>query len=157
MFSIGDKIVYPMHGAGIIVDIEERKILGESHKYYVVLISISDMKVMLPVDNTDVIGIRSIASHSVADDAIEFFHSCTEDLNDNWNKRYRDNMEKLKSGNILDVAMVAKTLSLRDKKKSLSNAERKMLSNAKNIFLSELVLAKGQSIDEIKKLLLLEE
>ena len=154
MFDIGDRIVYPMHGAGIIVDIEEKKILGETHKYYVVQISVSDMKVMLPVNNTETIGIRKIASDDAASAAITHFLTCGEDLNDNWNQRYRENIEKLKNGNLMDVATVVKTLLLRDKKKSLSNAERKMLSNAKNILISELVLVKGKTYSEIEEILL---
>lgn len=156
MFHIGDRIVYPMHGAGIIVDIEEKKILGETHKYYVMQISVSDMKVMLPVNNTENIGIRKIVSEDAATAAIKHFQTCGEDCNDNWNQRYRENIEKLKSGNLTDVATVAKTLLLRDKKKSLSNAERKMLSNAKNILISELVLAKGNTYKEIEELLMAE-
>lgn len=153
MFNIGDEIVYPMHGAGIIVGIEEKKILGELHKYYILQISISDMKVMLPVNNLDAIGIRKIVSPDAANEAINHFLACDEDSNNNWNQRYRENIEKMKSGSIIDVATVAKTLLLRDNKKSLSNAERKMLSNAKNILISELVLAKRMSVDEIKELL----
>jgi len=155
VFHIGDEIVYPMHGAGIIVDIEEKKILGELHKYYILQISISDMKVMLPVDNTETIGIRRIVSEDAANEAINHFLDCDEDSNDNWNRRYRENIEKLKSGNLLDIATVAKTLLLRDNKKSLSNAERKMLSNAKNILISELVLAKKMPAEKIKELLAL--
>ncbi len=154
MFDIGDRIVYPMHGAGVIVGIEEKKILGEVHKYYVMQISVSDMKVMLPVNNTETIGIRKIVSEDAANEAINHFHACGEDCNDNWNQRYRENIEKLKSGDLMDVVTVAKTLLLRDQKKSLSNAERKMLSNAKNIMISELVLAKEQTYDEIEGLLL---
>lgn len=155
MFNIGDEIVYPMHGAGIIVDIEEKKILGELHKYYILQISVSDMKVMLPVNNTETIGIRRIVSENAANEAINHFLSCEEDENNNWNQRYRENIEKMKSGNLIDIATVAKTLLLRDSKKSLSNAERKMLSNAKNILISELVLAKRMSADEIKEMLAL--
>ncbi len=153
MFHIGDKIVYPMHGAGIIVDIEEKKILGELHKYYVLQIPVSDMKVMLPVNNTETIGIRNIVSDDDASEAISHFKNCGESDNNNWNQRYRENIEKLKGGNLIDVATVAKTLLLRDQKKSLSNAERKMLSNAKNILISELVLAKNKSYSEIESLL----
>ncbi len=155
MFNIGDEIVYPMHGAGIIVDIEEKKILGELHKYYILQISVSDMKVMLPVNNLDTIGIRRIVSEDAANEAINHFHNCCEDTNNNWNQRYRENIEKIKKGNLIDVATVAKTLLLRDNKKSLSNAERKMLSNAKNILISELVLAKKVSPEEIKEMLAL--
>ncbi len=155
MFNIGDEIVYPMHGAGIIVDIEEKRILGELHKYYILQISVSDMKVMLPINNLDTIGIRPIVSEDAANEAINHFHNCCEDTNNNWNQRYRENIEKIKKGNLIDVATVAKTLLLRDNKKSLSNAERKMLSNAKNILISELVLAKKVSPEEIKEMLAL--
>jgi len=155
VFNIGDEIVYPMHGAGIIVDIEEKKILGELHKYYILQISISDMKVMLPVNNTETIGIRKIVSEDIANEAINHFLTCEEDDNSNWNQRYRENIEKMKSGSLIDVATVAKTLMLRDNKKSLSNAERKMLSNAKNILISELVLSKKMTAEAIKKLLAL--
>ncbi len=155
MFNIGDEIVYPMHGAGIIVDIEEKRILGELHKYYILQISVSDMKVMLPVNNLDAIGIRKIVSEDAANEAINHFLNCSEDPNNNWNKRYRENIEKIKKGNLIDVATVAKTLLLRDNKKSLSNAERKMLSNAKNILISELMLAKKVPAEEIKKMLAL--
>lgn len=154
MFHIGDKIVYPMHGAGIIVDIEEKRILGETHKYYIVQISVSDMKVMLPINNTASIGIRKIVSEDAADTAINYFHSCCDNSTDNWNQRYRENIEKLKSGSLMDVVTVAKTLLLRDRRKSLSNAERKMLSNAKNILISELILAKNKSYNEIEQLLM---
>ena len=153
VFHIGDEIVYPMHGAGIIIDIEEKKILGELHKYYILQISISDMKVMLPINNLDAIGIRKIVSADTANKVIKHFLSCEEDHNNNWNQRYRENIEKMKSGDLIDVATVAKTLMLRDNKKSLSNAERKMMSNAKNILVSELVLAKKMSAEEIKELL----
>ena len=155
MFNIGDEIVYPMHGAGIIVDVEEKRILGELHKYYILQISISDMKVMLPVNNTETIGIRKIVSEDTANEAINHFLNCEEDDNKNWNQRYRENIEKMKSGSLIDVATVAKTLMLRDNKKSLSNAERKMLSNARNILISELVLSKRMSADKIKELLAL--
>ena len=155
MFCVGDQIVYPMHGAGIIVDIEEKKILGELHKYYILQISISDMKVMLPVNNLDAIGLRPIVSEDTANEAIDHFLNCDEDSNSNWNQRYRENIEKMKGGDLFDIATVAKTLLLRDNKKSLSNAERKMLSNAKNILISELVLAKKLSAEKIKELLAL--
>lgn len=156
MFQIGDKIVYPMHGAGIIVDIEEQKILGETHQYYIMKMPINNMKVMLPVNNAEAIGIRGIADETLADNAISYFIECEDTSNDNWNQRYRENIEKIKSGNLLEVATVAKTLLLRDKRKSLSNAERKMLINAKNILISELVLAKQKTYEEIKELLMLD-
>lgn len=155
MFDIGDKIFYPMHGAGIIIGIEESKILGEIHKYYVVELPIKDMKVMLPISKTETIGIRKIISSDAANETIEFFHQYDETCNDNWNKRYRENIEKIKSSNLNEVAAVVKTLMLREMEKPLSNVERKLLINAKNILISELVLSKESTYDEIECLLTL--
>lgn len=155
MFNIGDKIAYPMHGAGVIEGVENKRILGEEHKYYVLKLSMGDVKVMIPTATIDEIGVRNIVSAEEADTVIQEFWDCGDDDDDsNWNKRYRDNIEKLREGVLSDVAHVAKTLMLRDRKKSLSNAERKMLSNAKNILISELVLSKEADYDTIEHLLM---
>lgn len=156
MFQIGDKIVYPMNGAGEIVGVEEKNILGETHRYFVVRLSVSNMKVMLPINNIEGIGVRKIVSEDVANSAIKFFRSYVDDSTSNWNKRYRENIEKMKSGDIIRVAEVAKSLAMRESVKALSNAEKKMLTNAKNILVSELVLAKEKSGEEIENLLLCE-
>ena len=145
--------MYPMHGAGVIVGIEKKEILGEMREYFVLQISKKNIKVLLPIDNLEITGIRNIVSASEADDAINFFKDLEDEDNANWNQRYRENMDKLKSGTIKEVAYVAKTLLLRDKKKSLSNAERKILSNAKSVFISELEAAKNMSGEEIETLL----
>ena len=145
--------MYPMHGAGVIVGIEEKEILGEMRKYFVVQISKKNIRVLLPLDNLEVTGIRNIVSVDEANEAISFFKELEDEDNVSWNQRYRDNMDKLKSGTIKEVAYVAKTLLLRDKKKSLSNAERKILSNAKSVFISELETAKNMSYEEIESLL----
>ncbi len=153
VFKIGDKVVYPMHGAGIIEGVEEKCILGEKHKYYVLKMPVGDMKVMIPINNIEGIGVRNIVSAEEADRVLKVFEACGEDDNSNWNKRYRENMEKMRIGELSEIAYVTKTLMLRDRRKSLSNAERKMLANAKNILLSELVLSKGISHTEAEELL----
>lgn len=154
MFKIGDKIVYPMHGAGTIIGIETKKILGELHEYFVLSIPIGDMKVMIPTDNLDEIGIREVSTEKKADETISVFLNSDEEITEsNWNKRYRENIERMKKGDIIDVARIAKSLFVRDKKKSLSNAERKMLSNAKHILLSELVLSKKMTYEELENIL----
>ncbi len=153
MFKIGDKIMYPMHGAGVIVGEEEKEILGQVRRYFVVQVSKKNIRVLLPVDNLESTGIRQIVSEKEADDAIRYFADCKAEDDSNWNKRYRDNVDKLKSGTIREVAYVTKTLLLRDKKKSLSNAERKILSNAKSVLISELETAKNMSQEEIEALL----
>ena len=154
MFKIGDKIVYPMHGAGTIVGIETKKILGATHDYYVLQIPIGDMKVMIPIDNLEEIGIRDVSDEQEADRVIQLFKEYEGDVfESNWNKRYRDNMERMRLGSLCDIAKITKTLFIRDRQKSLSNAERKMLSNAKHILISELLIAKKTTYEVLEALL----
>lgn len=153
MFQIGDKVVYPMHGAGIIEGVEEKEILGETRKYYVLRLPLKNMKVLLPVDNIDQLGLRTIIS---ADQVNGVFGVLEEDISampQNWNRRYRSNMEKVKSGDIYEVADVVRNLMLMDREKGLSTGERKMLTNSKQILVSELCLAKGSTEKEILKLI----
>ncbi len=153
MYSVGDVVLYPMHGAGVIEKIEERKILGQNKKYYIMKIPYGSMEVMLPMDNAEEIGIRDIISAEEADAVIHDFSQTDIEVNSNWNKRFRENMVKIKSGNIRQVASVVKSLMLRERSKGLSTGERKMLSNARQIFVSELVLAKNSTNSEIEKVL----
>jgi CarD family transcriptional regulator len=156
MFSIGDRVVYPMHGAGTIEGIEEKEVLGKKHRYYVLRLPIGDMKVMIPVDNTEEIGLREVISSEDVDKVLSVLkEECTE-MSSNWNRRYRSNLEKIKSGDIFEVAGVVRNLSGREKEKGLSTGERKMLDSAREILISELILAKGwdrestlQVLDEI--------
>lgn len=142
MFDIGDKVVYPMHGAGIIEGIEEREILGEKQSYYILRFPVGDMKVMIPIANVEQIGIREVIPNEEVDKVVEFLTNDKTSMSSNWNKRYRQNMEKMKTGDIYEVAEVVRNLMLRDREKGLSTAERKMLSNARQILISELVLSK---------------
>ncbi|MGN1097617.1 MAG: CarD family transcriptional regulator [Clostridia bacterium] len=153
MYGVGDVVVYPMHGAGVIEKIEEREILGKPQKYYVMKMPYSDMKVMIPMNNVENIGIRDVISENEADAVISRFVSGELKINSNWNKRFRENMVKIKSGNIYEVAEVLKSLMMRDRSKGLSTGERKMLTSAKQIFISEIVLAKKTTNDEIEKTL----
>ncbi len=153
MFNIGDKIVYPMHGAGIIEAIEEKEILGQKQDYYIVRMPIGDMKVMIPVNCTGDIGIREVISTDVADRVIEMMGNHEKITNTNWNKRYRENMAKIKSGDIFAVAEVVRSLITREREKGLSTGERKMLSSAKQILISELILAKGLDQREIENII----
>lgn len=153
MFNIGDKIVYPMHGAGVIESIEEREILGHKQNYYVVKMPVGDMKVMIPIHNIGDIGIREVISTSDVDKVFAVLGSHDLSINSNWNKRYRENMVKIKSGNIYEVADVVRSLMLREKEKGLSTGERKMLNSAKQILISELVLAKNTNQYEIENII----
>ena len=150
MYNIGDRIVYPMHGAGIIEAIEEKMILGKTQRYYVLKIPLREMTVMIPVDSAGDIGIRQIVTKSKADEVLDLLgcKKCTSNIN--WNKRYRENLLKIRSGDIFEVADVYKSLKMRDLEKGLSTGERKMLSTARQILLSELFLAKETSIEEVE-------
>lgn len=153
VFSVGDRVVYPMHGAGIIEAIEDREILGKRKKYYIMRLPLGDMKVMIPTDNVEEIGLRDIISQDEVGKVIEILKMSRTKMSSNWNRRYRANMQKIKSGNIYEVAEVVRNLQLRDMEKGLSTGERKMLSNAKQILISELVLADDMDEDRAKELI----
>lgn len=153
MFSIGDKIVYPMHGAGVVEKIEIKNILGEDRKYYILNIPYGDMKVMVPVDNSSQVGIRNIVSSNEMDKVMDVLKDESTEMSNNWNRRYRENMEKLKTGNIVSVAEVVRNLVRNDHKKKLSTGEKKMLSNARQILISEVILVKDMPIDEADRMI----
>ncbi|RKD26412.1 CarD family transcriptional regulator [Caminicella sporogenes] len=140
MFNIGDKVVYPMHGAGIIESIEEKEILGDKRKYYILRLPLRNMKVMIPLDNVEAMGLREIISKKEVEQVLAVLNDDKTKMPQNWNRRYRANMDKIKSGDIYEVAGVVRNLMLRDKEKGLSTGERKMLNNAKQILISELAL-----------------
>ena len=152
MFNIGDKIVYPMHGAGTIDAIEEKDILGEKQAYYIIKMP-GEVKVMVPTVKAEEIGVRNIISKENANKVFEILEENETEMSNNWNKRYRDIMEKMKSGNIYEVADVVRNLSFKQKEKGLSTGEKKMLNNAKQILVSELVLAEHASQEEVETLI----
>ena len=151
MFNVGDKIVYPMHGAGTIDSIEEKDILGEKQSYYILKMP-GEVKVMVPIAKAEQVGVRSIIDKSSADKVFKVLEQDETEMNKNWNKRYRDNMDKLKSGDIYEIADVVRNLSFKQKEKGLSTGEKKMLNNAKQILVSELVLAEHSNKDEIEEI-----
>ena len=150
MFNVGDKIVYPMHGAGVIDSIEEKNILGEKQSYYILKMP-GEVKVMVPTAKAEEIGVRNIIDKSSADKVIGVLEHETV-MDKNWNKRYRDNMDKMKSGDIYEIADVVRNLSFKQKEKGLSTGEKKMLNNAKQILVSELVLAEHATQEEVEQL-----
>ena len=149
MFNVGDKIVYPMHGAGTIDSIEEKNILGENQFYYVIRMP-GEVKVMVPTDRAEQIGVRNVIGKEEAEKVISILGEDETEMSQNWNKRYRD---KMKSGSVYEVADVVRNLSFKQKEKGLSTGEKKMLSNAKQILVSELVLAEHASQDEVEELI----
>ncbi len=153
MFNIGDRVVYPMHGAGTIEAIEEKEILDEKRKYYVMRMPIGDMKVMIPVDNVGEIGIREVINDDDLQEVMTILHGEKTKMPQNWNRRYRKNMERIKSGDIFEIAAVVRNLMMRDDEKSLSTGERKMLSNARQMLVSELVLVSAKTQEEIEDII----
>ena len=151
MFNIGDKVVYPMHGAGIIQDIEEKNILGEKTAYYIIKMP-GEVKVMEPTAKAEEIGMRNIIDGETASKVFQVLETDSTEMSLNWNKRYRDNMEKMKSGDIYEVADVVRNLSFKQKERGLSTGEKKMLLNAKQILVSELTLAENAQKEAIEEL-----
>ena len=153
MFNVGDKIVYPMHGAGTIDSIEEKEILGEKHQYYVIKMP-GEVMVMVPTAKAEAMGVRNVIDMQGANNVLNILEKDETEMSNNWNKRYRDNLEKMKTGDIYEVADVVRNLSFKQKEKGgLSTGEKKMLVNAKQILVSELVLAEHSSKEEIEKLI----
>lgn len=153
MFNIGDRVVYPMHGAGVIEAVEEKDVEGATENYYVIRLSMGEMKIMVPVSNVNLVGVREVIGKEEVMKVLDVLKSKNTLMSSNWNRRYRANMEKIKSGNIYEVAEVVKNLSLRDREKGLSTGERKMLENARQILLSELVLAQNVTEDQVEAML----
>lgn len=151
MFQIGDKVVYPVHGAGVIEAIETRMILGEEKNYYVLSIPTSSMKVLVPLENADAMGIRYIIDEEDVASVLDVLKGPESPLVDKWNYRYRLNMDKLKSGDIYEVAEVVRNLSLRDMVKTLSGGEKRLLDQAKDILVSELVLVGDDKPEDLMK------
>ena len=150
MFNVGDKIVYPMHGAGTIDSIEEKDILGEKQAYYILKMP-GEVIVMIPTAKAEEVGVRNIINKDSADKVFKVLAQDETEMEKNWNKRYRDNMEKMKSGDIYEIADVVRNLSFKQKEKGLSTGEKKMLNNAKQILVSELVLAEHASQEEVEE------
>lgn len=153
MYSIGDKVVHPMHGAGIIKDVKKILLAGVEREYYVVCFIVGNMISDIPVDGCEKIGIRDVIPKTEAKKVLDFFRAYEIGNDINWNKRQRENMEKLKSGDIYRVAGVLKELMCREKRKGLSTSERKTLGSARQIILSELIMSQVAGENDIELIL----
>lgn len=151
MFRPGDKIVHPMHGAGVVDSIVSKKVNGVTRDYYILKLPVGGMVVMIPTTSSQEIGVRSVVDAKTADAVLAAIPAIQADMAPGWNQRYRENMVRLKSGDLLEVAAVIKSLARRDEVRGLSTGERKMLHTAKQILLSELVLAKESTYEEMER------
>jgi CarD family transcriptional regulator len=142
MFNIGDKVVYPMHGAGIIESIEEKEMVDTVENYYIIKMPVDGVKAMIPISKAKNVGVREISEKETSFKVYSILEEPLTDLtlDTNWNKRYKANIDKIKSGSLEEVTEVFKDLSHRHLEKGLSLGEKKMLSTTKNILLSELAL-----------------
>lgn len=145
MFQIGDPVCYPMHGVGVVEAIEEQTILGETAQYYRLRFAIGRMTAMVRVENAERVGLRRLADPVTCEHVLRFLREgeCSEE-SDNWNQRYRDNMDKLRAGDIQTVADVVKCLMLRDRARGLSAGERKMYLTARQVLVAELAASLGR-------------
>ena len=150
LFQVGDKIVHPMHGAGIVESIVQKKVNGVMREYYVLKLPVRAMVVMIPTDNSEEIGVRPIVDREQADQVLAAIPGIEVDMTQNWNRRYRENLERLKSGNLLEVARVVKGLMLRELERGLSTGERKMLHSAKEILISEIVRSQSCTYEDVE-------
>lgn len=148
MFNIGDHISYPMYGAGTITDIEEKEVMNEIHRYYHVSLPFNKMTVLVPIENSERLGVRPIIKPEDLDSVWEVLGGEVDTMPVNWNRRYRENMERLSKGDILVTAGVVRNLVRSDRKKKLSTGEKKLLGTAKQILESELVLSAGYTMEE---------
>ena len=153
MFKVGDKVVYPMHGAGIIESIEKREVLGDTRKYFVLRMPVGEMKLLVPVANVEDVGLRQVIDGDLVKQVLEVLKQKRCLSTDNWNRRYRSHLEKMKTGDVFAIAEVVRNLMTRERDKGLSTGERKMLDTASQILASELALA--QNIEQATALELL--
>ena len=157
VYAKGDAVVYPMHGAGIIEDFEDKNIDGICRSYCILRIPIGDLTIMLEASSMENVNLRKVMARCdiarVMDDVVKMPPQPVAGDSSNWNKRYRDNLEKIKSGLLLDAAMVFRSLYFREKQRGLSSAEKKMLSNVKKIMLSEIMLSYNVEKPEAEEIL----
>ncbi len=148
MFKVGDHIVYPMHGVGVIEAIEKKVVLGKRNEFYLISIINSGMKVMIPVANAEKVGIRNVISKRDVNKVLNLLKAEGAPTEDDWKLRYQNNIDKVKSGSIYEVAEVARDLYRRGKEKELSIMERKLYESAYNLVIHEIALSKNIEPEE---------
>ena len=152
MFSVGDKVVHPMHGAGVIDEIVTETVAGSTQDYYVFHMPVGGLVLKIPIASGETVGLRDVwesqRSQQLLRDLPELV---AEPFTGTWNQRSRETLERLKSGDLYQVAQVIKNLAHRDKVKGLSTGERKMLRMAKQILITEVVFSTGQDYEQIEE------
>jgi CarD family transcriptional regulator len=148
LYEVGDKVVYPHHGAGTVVKKDVREVLGEKRVYLTIRILHNDMTVNVPCDNCDRVGLRKVIDEAMVAKVVKALTGNGTVMPKNWNRRFKHNRDKMKTGDIFELAEVVRNLSLRDHEKGLSTGEKQMFVKAKKILSSELMYAKDMDEDE---------
>ena len=151
MYQVGDRVVHPMHGAGIIESIVQERLGGQLGSYYVSRMPSGGRTLKIPTGSCGAIGVRALSTSGRIREVLSAIPGLEIDRTTNWNRRYRENLNRLKSGDLLEVARVIKGLMWRDREKGLSNGERKMLHSAKQILVSEVVLVEGHTYPDAEQ------
>jgi CarD family transcriptional regulator len=148
LYKVGDKVVYPHHGAGTVVKREKREVLGEKREYLTIKILHNDMTVNVPAENAELVGLRKVIDEEAVKKVVKYLTSGGTEMPKNWNRRFKHNRDKMKTGDIYELAEVVRNLALRDGEKGLSTGEKQMYVKAKKILASELMYAKNMSEEE---------
>ena len=148
MFKVGDKVVYPHHGAGTVVKKEQREVLGAKREYLTIKILHNDMTVNVPCENAEKVGLRRVIDEQMVEKVLKALQGSGTVMPKNWNRRFKHNRDKMKTGDIFELAEVVRNLSLRDQDKGLSTGEKQMYTRAKKILASEMMYALEKTEDE---------
>jgi CarD family transcriptional regulator len=148
LYDVGDKVVYPHHGAGTVVKKEQREVLGQKREYLTIQILHNDMTVNVPCENAEKVGLRKVIDERTVEKVLKALTGTGTVMPKNWNRRFKHNRDKMKTGDIFELAEVVRNLSLRDHEKGLSTGEKQMFVKAKKILASELMYAKQMDEDE---------
>ena len=150
-FDVGDKVVYPHHGAAVIESREKKTAFGEEKEYLVLRLAYGDLTLMVPADNTDEVGLREVINDEEVEEVFAVLRKKEARMPTNWSRRFKNHVEKLKSGDIYQVAEVVRNLSLREKDKGLSAGETRMLARARQNLVTELTFALGVDEEEAER------
>jgi CarD family transcriptional regulator len=152
-FELGDHVVYPHHGAGKVVKKEEMEILGESREYLTIKILHNDMTVRVPCENAALAGLRRVIDEETVKKVLDVLRDEVSEMPKNWNRRFKHNRDKIKTGDIYELAEVVRNLSLRESEKGLSTGEKQMFTRTKKILASELMYALDKDEEEAENYL----
>jgi CarD family transcriptional regulator len=148
LFKVGDKVVYPHHGAGTVVKKEQREVLGQKRDYLTIKILHNDMTVNVPCENAEKVGLRRVIDEVMVEKVLKALQGSGTVMPKNWNRRFKHNRDKMKTGNIFELAEVVRNLAVRNNEKGLSTGEKQMFVKAKKILASELMYAKNMDEEE---------